>query len=421
MKAESRFFAVGEKLNVKEKLLDMLTDKHLDAYAQVMIWALDTARGRRLRAGNLVLLQSDPAAAALAEKIYTLLLRRSLQPVVRWNPTVSMEHDFYALGEDKQLTFHPPGTKELLGALHGAIHLRAPESLTHLRDVRPERISMATLARKPLRDILDAREHRGLFGWTLAMLPTEQMALAANMDLEAYSRQIVKACYLDSDDAVKNWREVFAAISRIKRWLNGLNPKALHVVSENMDLEVSIGEQRKWVGLSGHNIPSFEVFLSPDWRGVRGVYFADQPSYRNGNLVSGVRLEFSDGRVSSAQAEQGEAFLRSQVSMDQGAAQVGEFSLTDKRFSRIDAFMANTLFDENYGGASGNCHLALGSSYVESFSGRMADLDKRRKRSLGFNESALHWDLVNTRPKVVTARLRSGKSRVIYENGEFCC
>ncbi|WP_031388141.1 aminopeptidase [Desulfonatronum thiodismutans] len=399
----------------------MLTEKHLDAYAQVMIWALDTARGRKLRKGNIVLLQSDPAASALAEKIYALLLGRSLQPVVRWNPTVRMEHDFYALGEDKQLTFHPPGTKELLGAVHGAIHLRAPESLTHLRDIRPERISLATLARRPLRDILDAREQRGLFGWTLAMLPTLEMAQAAGMDLDAYSRQIVNACYLNADDAVAGWREVFDAVGRIKRWLNKMNPKTLRVESEGMDLEVSLGEQRKWVGLSGHNIPSFEIFLSPDWRGVRGVYVADQPSYRNGNLVSGVRLEFADGKVISAQAEQGEAFLRSQVAMDEGAAQVGEFSLTDKRFSRINAFMANTLFDENYGGEHGNCHLALGSSYVESFSGKVADLDKRRKRGLGFNESALHWDLVNTNPKVVTARLRSGKSRVIYENGEFCC
>ncbi len=399
----------------------MLTEKHLDAYAQVMIWALDTARRRKLSKGNIVLLQSDPAASALAEKIYALLLGRSLQPVVRWNPTVRMEHDFYALGEDKQLTFHPPGTKELLRAAHGAIHLRAPESLTHLRDVRPERISLATLARKQLREILDVREQRGLFGWTLAMLPTLEMAQAAGMDLDAYSQQIVNACYLDADDAVGSWREVFKAVSRIKRWLNNMNPQALRVESEGMDLEVSIGEQRKWVGLSGHNIPSFEIFLSPDWRGVRGVYVADQPSYRNGNLVSGVRLEFSDGRVTSAQAEQGEAFLRSQVAMDEGAAQVGEFSLTDKRFSRINAFMANTLFDENYGGEHGNCHLALGSSYVESFSGKAADLDKRRKRAFGFNESALHWDLVNTHPKVVTARLRSGKSRVIYENGEFCC
>jgi aminopeptidase len=399
----------------------MLTEKHLDAYSQVMIWALDTARRRKLSKGNIVLLQSDPAASALAEKIFTLLLRRSLQPVVRWNPTVRMEHDFYALGDDKQLTFHPPGTKELLGAVHGAIHLRAPESLTHLRDVRPERISLSTLARRPLRDILDAREQRGLFGWTLAMLPTQEMAQAAGMDLDAYSRQIVNACYLDADDAVGSWREVFDAVGRIKRWLNKMNPKTLRVESEGMDLEVSIGEQRKWVGLSGHNIPSFEIFLSPDWRGVRGVYVADQPSYRNGNLVSGVRLEFSDGKVTSAQAEQGEAFLRSQVAMDEGAAQVGEFSLTDKRFSRINAFMANTLFDENYGGEYGNCHLALGSSYVESFSGKVADLDKRRKRGLGFNESALHWDLVNTSPKVVTARLRSGKTRVIYENGEFCC
>ena len=82
----------------------MLTEKHLDAYAQVMIWALDTARRRKLSKGNIVLLQSDPAASALTEKIYTLLLRRSLHPVVRWNPTVPMEHDFYALSDHRQIT-----------------------------------------------------------------------------------------------------------------------------------------------------------------------------------------------------------------------------------------------------------------------------------------------------------------------------
>jgi aminopeptidase len=397
----------------------MFTQRQLDAYARVMLWALNTARGRGLRKGQIVLLQFDPSAVALAEKLYDLLLGEALHPVVRWNPTASLEHSFYALGNDRQLTFHPPGTKELLQALHGAIHLRGPESLTHLHDIRPERITTAALARKSLRDILDHREQRGLFGWTLAMYPTVQLAQAADMDETAYAGQIADACYLDHDDPVAAWQQTYASIKSIKRWLNGLKPASLRVEAEGMDLEVSVGEQRKWVGLSGHNIPSFEIFLSPDWRGVRGLYHADQASYRNGNIVSGVRLEFEDGNVVSARAEQGQDFLRSQISMDAGAARVGEFSLTDRRFSRINAFMANTLFDENFGGAYGNCHLALGSSYAESFAGRVADLDARRKRALGFNESALHWDLVNTMDKMVTARFASGKTRVIYEHGEF--
>jgi aminopeptidase len=399
----------------------MLQQRHLEAYAQVMMWALDTARSRKLRKGDIVLLQFDPAAQGLAEEVYRLLLQRKLNPVVRWNPTVAMEQSFYILGQDKQLTFHPPGTRELMQNLHGAIHLRAPESLTHLREVLPERISKATVARKPLRDILDQREHKGLFGWTLAMCPTQQMAEAADMDIQEYTQQVVAACYLDEDDPVGRWREVFQSVNHIKRWLNSLKPAALRVESKAMDLEVSLGEQRRWVGLSGHNIPSFELFFSPDWRGVRGVYFADQPSYRNGNIVQGVRLEFADGRVVSAMAEEGERFLQSQIVMDAGASRVGEFSLTDRRFSRISRFMANTLYDENFGGDHGNCHLALGSSYLESYAGKASELSRRRKQSLGFNASALHWDLVNTRDKVVTALWGSGKTRVVYEQGEFQC
>lgn len=105
--------------------------------------------------------------------------------------------------------------------------------------------------------------------------------------------------------------------------------------------------------------------------------------------------------------------------MDKGANKVGEFSLTDRRFSRINRFMANTLFDENYGGRYGNCHLALGSSYSDSYTGDPGRLTPAAKKKLGFNDSALHWDLVNTEKKRVAARLASGKKIVIYENGIF--
>jgi aminopeptidase len=123
--------------------------------------------------------------------------------------------------------------------------------------------------------------------------------------------------------------------------------------------------------------------------------------------------------VVHSDAEEGADFVAKQLSMDQGAAQLGEFSLTDRRFSRIDAFMANTLFDENFGGEQGNCHVAVGASYADTYAGDQRELDSAKKKELGFNESALHWDLVNTEKKTVTALLTSGKSLVIYENGEF--
>jgi aminopeptidase len=192
-----------------------------------------------------------------------------------------------------------------------------------------------------------------------------------------------------------------------------------HIESEHTDLFITPGEKRKWVGISGHNIPSFEIFLSPDWRGTRGIYFSNQPSFRNGNYVKGVRLEFKKGAVVNIEAQQGKNFVARQLSMDKGANKVGEFSLTDKRFSRINRFMANTLFDENFGGEYGNCHVALGASYADTYSGNPKELTGEKKKRLGFNDSALHWDLVNTEKKRVVAHLASGKKTTIYENGEF--
>jgi aminopeptidase len=188
-----------------------------------------------------------------------------------------------------------------------------------------------------------------------------------------------------------------------------------------VDLKVTPGKRRRWIGLSGHNIPSFEIFLSPDWRGTEGTYFADQPSFRSGNRVAGVRLEFKKGRLAKIDARKGRDFVVKQLSMDKGAGRLGEFSLTDKRFSKIDRFMANTLFDENFGGRYGNCHVALGASYSDSYDGDPSRLTKERKKKLGFNDSALHWDIVNTEKKRVVAHLVSGEEITIYEDGMFRC
>jgi aminopeptidase len=339
--------------------------------------------------------------------------------VMRFSPTSTMESDFFHQASSKQLIFQPPGTNALYENLNGSIFLHAPDSITHLGDVDPKKIARFTISQKPLREILDKRDAAGLFGWTLCMLPTPELARHARMDMAAYSGQIVKACFLNRKDPVKQWKEIFKRAATLKRWLNRMTVKHFHVESQHVDLEVAPGEKRCWIGLSGHNIPSFELFLSPDWRGTRGRYYANQPSYRSGNYVEGVRLEFKDGRVKRIQAEAGEAFVKKQLAMDRGASQLGEFSLTDKRFSKIDRFMANTLYDENYGGRQGNCHVAVGSSYADTYSGDPAELTPERKAELGFNDSALHWDLVNTEKKRVSAHLTNGKVVTIYENGQF--
>jgi len=397
----------------------MFTSRQLERYADVLLWGMQKARTKSFKKGDIVLVRFNQRAIKLAELVQIRLVDRGLQTMQRMLATDRMEYNFFSRAENNQLAFIAPGEKEMVKNLNGTIFLNAPESLTHLQTIDSRRITTAMIARKPLRDILTRREENGLFGWTLCSLTTPQLARHARMSQKRYTEQIVKACYLNAKDAVAKWEEIFRNAREIKQWLNSMRITGYHIESARIDLRVGHGLQRRWIGISGHNIPSFELFISPDWRQTEGIFFANQPSYRNGNLVRDVRLEFKNGSVCAVEAAQGREFIQEQVGMDAGAARLGEFSLTDTRFSKIDQFMADTLFDENYGGRYGNSHIALGSSYSDTFRGKPAMLTKKLKQQLGFNDSALHWDLVNTEKKTVTAHLAGGRTQVIYENGRF--
>ncbi len=397
----------------------MLTAEELEKYAEVMLWGLTTARKEKFKKGDIVLLQYDLPALGLVEALYGKLLDRGMHVLQRLGLTSTMERQFYARANARQLVFIPPGEKELYARLNGRIYLHAPQSLTHLADIDPAVIARTQLSRKPLRDIFNEREDQGVYAWTLCTVPTEDMAKQAGLSLDDYTAQVVRACYLDEENPLGKWASIHREVGEIKAWLNSLPVKTFTIASENMELRITPGRKRRWIGVSGHNIPSFEIFLSPDWRGTEGTYYANQPSFRMGNYVEGVRLRFEKGVAVSMEAQKGQDFVVKQLAMDKGAAQVGEFSLTDRRFSRIDRFMADTLFDENYGGDYGNCHIAVGASYSDTYDGDPAELDKKKKRALGFNDSALHWDLVNTERKTVTAQLVTGEKLLIYETGEF--
>lgn len=397
----------------------MFTEKQIDKYADVLIWAVRNARTNRFKKNDIVLVRYHLAAIKLAEAIQAKLLSQGMHPVLKMDRTPEMDINLFKLSNSKQLVFHAPGEKELYENLNGGIYLLAPESLTHLRNIEPRKIGKVAVAYKKMRNILQAREDAGDFGWTLCMMPTAELAKQANLTIRQYANQVKRACFLDMADPVKQWKDIYRDAVTLKRWINRLDIRKLHVESASTDLIITPGEKRRWVGMTGHNIPSFEIFLSPDWRGTKGIYYADQPSYRSGNYVEGVRLEFKRGNVVDIKARKGRKFIVDQLAMDPGAKRVGEFSLTDKRFSKINKFMANTLFDENFGGRYGNCHLAVGSSYSDAFDGDVKKLTKDKKKNLGFNDSALHWDLVNTEKKTVTAHLGSGRKVIIFENGMF--
>jgi aminopeptidase len=135
----------------------VLTERELEKYADTLLWGLKTARRGRFVRNDMVLLQYDPLAAGLAEIIYGRLLDLGLNPVQRSGLTIGMEEMFFRKAGKGQLTFVAPGEKEFYENLHGRIFLRAPASLTHLKDIDPVKIGRFLVSRKPLRGERRAR------------------------------------------------------------------------------------------------------------------------------------------------------------------------------------------------------------------------------------------------------------------------
>ena len=393
--------------------------RDLENYAEVLFWAVETSRREPFKNGDIVVIRYDVPALRLVETLYARLLDAHLRPVPVANPTPYMEAELYLNSSFGQLTFAPPGQEELYGAAAGVINVLAPDDLLHLSRVDPRTIAEGRAASRGLNRLLERRRRTGAMGWTMGLYPTEALAVSAGMQLAEYSDELFRACSLFAPEPVREWTHLKQRTDEIATWLDSLDIRRLRVESDNVDLFVTPGDNRRFVGITGSNIPGYEVYVAPDWRGTEGVFFADQASLELGHLVQGVRLEFAQGVAAQVSAVRGQSFLHLQLYADGGARRVGEFSLTDRRMSRVRRFMAHTLLDENHGGEWGNCHIALGAALPASFSGPPEILDAEMEAALGLNSSSIHWDLVNTERKRVTALLPGGGMRTVYEDGEF--
>jgi aminopeptidase len=396
----------------------VLTDDVLKKYADVMVnfapWS-----GRGVQKGETVMLDISESGRRMLPFMYEAILKAGANPIVRLHPE-GLGKTFYELASDEQLSYYSKNA--MMGRIEDVTHwirVLSEYNPLEMQGVDSEKIMKRIKAGGFYKEALFEKCDRGKAFWTLCRYGTEGMASEAGMTVDEYWEQIIKACYLDMDDPVSCWKETFTKIEFVIDYLNKLDIDWIHVESENCDLKIKIGEKRKWLGGSGHNIPSFEVFISPDFRGTDGWIKFDQPLYRYGNLIEGISLKFNDGKVVEASARKNEKVLKDMIAVE-GADMVGEFSLTDKRLSRIDRFMADTLFDENYGGEYGNTHIALGSAYKDSYTGEDAEkLTSQDWKELGFNESAVHTDIVSTVNRKATAYLKDGSSQVIYKDGMF--
>lgn len=389
----------------------------LENYAKVLIdFAL--GRGNGVAKGEVVYLQYDREALPLALEVYKRILQRGAHPMAK-----GIEEGFQKVmfenASDDQLKFFPKAyTKSLVDTIDHRIYLIAPTDPFLLKNISPKKIITANSEKQMLRKWLFEKEDKGKLTWTLCLYGTEGMAHEAGISIQEFWQEIIKACYLTQENPIKTWKSTFIEINSLKNKLNNLPVDSFHMISEKTDLYIKLGEKRSWEGGRGMNIPSFEIFTSPDWRGVNGRIFFNFPLYRYGNIIRDIQLEFKDGVVVKATAAKNEKLLREMISQ-KNANKIGEFSLTDNRFSKISKFMANTLYDENFGGEFGNSHLAVGTSFHDCFNGDVKKMKESDWEKLGFNESVEHCDMINTNKKTVEAILKDGSKKVIYKNGKF--
>ncbi|OGD06667.1 thermophilic metalloprotease (M29) superfamily [Candidatus Amesbacteria bacterium RIFCSPLOWO2_02_FULL_48_11] len=377
----------------------------LDKYAKVLVnFALNSGKG--LKKGEVVRLVVSESAKPLYIALRNQILRSGGHPLTFYQPD-DVTRQYYELASPAQLKFFPQKyIRGLVNQIDHSIGIISETDKHELEGIDPTKIMAKTLSYKPQKDWLDQKENQGKFTWTLGLYGTPAMAKEAGLSLKAYWDQIIKACFLDYPDPIAKWRRVQAQNTAIRTRLNSLKIDRLHVVGPDIDLWVKIGPGRKWLGGSGRNIPSFEIFISPDWRGTQGC------------LITGIKLQFKDGIVVKSSAAQNYPVLKAMLAIE-NADKIGEFSLTDKRLSRITKFMAETLFDENISGRHGNTHLALGSAYHDSYTGNPANMVKSAWTRLGFNDSVVHTDIISTTRRTVTAYLSDGTKKLIYQEGVF--
>ncbi|MDG5815222.1 aminopeptidase [Chitinispirillales bacterium ANBcel5] len=389
----------------------------LKRYADVLIkFALNNGKG--IKRDDVVYIVTQVPGIPLAKEVYSSVLERGGHALIN-----IIDDDFKLISIEKsskkQLQFFPEKYyRGLVDTVDHWVRILADKDPMYLKNSDPKKVILSSKANRKFREWLDKKEDEGKFCWTLCLYGTEGNAKEAGLSTQQYWNQITKACFLNERDPLKKWRSIHSGIESTIKKLNSLPIDRLHVQSVDTDLWLKVGEKRKWLGGSGHNIPSFEIFTSPDWRGTEGKIYFDLPLYRYGNIIKDIRLEFKNGKVIKATAAKNEKLLKEMIKQ-KNADKIGEFSLTDSRFSRISKFMADTLYDENFGGRYGNTHLAVGKSYHDAYDGDAAKLSEEEFEAIGFNHSPEHTDIISTVDRTVTAVMHDGSEKVIYRKGKF--
>ncbi len=389
----------------------------LKKYADILVkFALRW--GKWAKSGETIFVQIPECAKPFYLPLQKAILEVGAHPIMEYLPDGVAKH-FYEHANDDQIVFYPSHF------LHGKV-----EQMTHvisviaeadkheLKDIDPKKIAARIHSRKEYKERRVKKEMDGKMTRTLGLYGTQAMADEAGMSLEEYRNEIIKACYLNYDDPIAERKKTVKNIETIKNKLNALPIEYVRVTWEDADLKIKIWTNRQRLGWWWRNIPSFEIFTSPDRRETNGRIKFNQPLYHFGQIIKDIYLKFENGVIVDFDASENKEGLKEMINIP-NANKVWEFSLTDGRFSHITKFMGETLYDENMWGPEGNTHIAIGSAYNETFTGDASKLTEKEIEELWFNQSAEHTDIISTKRRTVTATLSDGTEKIIYQNGQF--
>lgn len=299
-----------------------------------------------------------------------------------------------------------------------------------LRGINREKQAKGEQARykliKPFRDRMENK-----YKWCIAAVPGKKWAkkvfpeFSAGKAVEKLWEAILYTSRAESEP-IKAWAEHNNDLKSRCDYLNSKNIRTLVYRSSNgTDLSVGLIPEAQFLGggeytLGGEffnpNIPSEEVFVTPKRGEAEGIVYSTKPLSYKGELIENFSVRFEGGKAVEVHAEKNEELLKKLISMDDGAAYLGECALVpyDSPIRNSGILFYNTLFDENAA-----CHLAFG----EGFSNCIKDYDKyslEECRKLGINDSMVHEDfMIGSRDLDITGICEDGSEIPIFRNGNW--
>jgi aminopeptidase len=369
--------------------------------------------GANVQPGQVVSVSCRPGQEELVRAIAAGAYRRGAKYVdVAWfDPWVKLARAEHA--PEDTLEWVPPWLGQRItqiGEMAGAtIALSGPTAPGLFDAVDPVRAGKDHLpsVREAIPVIMGA-----LVNWTVVPCPHPAWARLVHSDLDpdaAYARlwdEIAHVCRLDEPDPAAAWRARGAALERAAERLTARRLDALRFVGPGTDLTVGLLPQSIWVGGGDHrddglphlpNIPTEEVFTTPDPTRTEGHVTSTQPLDVGGTIVRGLRVRFEGGRAVEIQADAGAEVLRGRAAVDDGACRLGEVALVDGsgRIGPLGVTFFDTLLDEN--AAS---HIALGAGYPKGTDGTAPEG--------AINDSEIHIDFMVGGPEVTVLAVDAG-------------